>query len=231
MSPKYHQGGNKRSKMNQKLIRSLFTMQIWKTLKDVFCTCTSSTWATVPQIAQNTHSICNHYSIPNLNAGTQHKVLATANLIKQSAECVSVQGFLATRQTIHYVAQMPLGFTEQVSNHCWWAVHYGANRTKNFGRCKELQENIFRPEKDSLWHTQHHWQRTSPSCHHCTAPSSSIRAMPPSLSALPVDATSAESTYYATLIYYTMYRMVGNFCGYKFSRNRPKFQFQKFSQF
>ena len=27
------------------------------------------------------------------------------------------------------------------------------------------------------------------------------------------------------------YRMVGNVCGYKFSRNRPKFRFQKFLRF
>jgi len=33
------------------------------------------------------------------------------------------------------------------------------------------------------------------------------------------------------LLWPCIYRMVGNFCGYKFLRNRPKFRFQKFSQF
>ena len=107
MSPKTIKEASKDAWWNK---RSLFTMLIWKTLKDALCACTSSTWATVPLIAQKTHSICNHYWIPNLNAG-----LATANLIKPSVECVSVQGFLAARQTIYFMPQMPLSFTKQVS--------------------------------------------------------------------------------------------------------------------
>ena len=41
----------------------------------------------------------------------------------------------------------------------------------------------------------------------------------------------AETIFFPVVGTSILYRMVGNFRGYKFSRNRPKFGFQKFSQF